>query len=237
MDDKIIKFKNRVEIKTLLIVCLIIFIPLFILLISELFKRGFNELWPFVFMFSIILLIFVLVLFVINRFCITFDYKKSEIMYTAYFRKTKVYKFKDVKIYYCKGKTTLPNDYVFNFINNNKVIFKISSIDFEFQTKEKVDLLKEFFDRNQKYFYELEKNLKIPNGKLFIITYELDEDIAVVYLPKAITIDLGYIKSDQKFYLTVYKDGDWNNQLEVLETDDIEEIKGIFQKLIDKYSL
>lgn len=158
-------------------------------------------------------------------------------MYTPYFRKTKVYKFKDVKIYYCKGKTTLPNDYVFNFINNNKVIFKISSIDFEFQTKEKVDLLKEFFDGNQKYFYELEKTLKIPNGKLFIITYELDEDIAVVYLPKAITIDLGYIKSDQKFYLTVYKDGDWNNQLEVLETDDIEEIKGILQKLIDKYSL
>lgn len=237
MDDKIIKFKNRVEIKILLIVCFIIFIPLFILLISEIIKRGFNELWPFVFMFSIILLIFVFVLFVINRFRITFDYKKSEIMYTPYFRKTKVYKFKDVKIYYCKGKTTLPNDYVFNFINNNKVIFKISSIDFEFQTKEKVDLLKEFFDGNQKYFYELEKTLKIPNGKLFIITYELDEDIAVVYLPKAITIDLGYIKSDQKFYLTVYKDGDWNNQLEVLETDDIEEIKGILQKLIDKYSL
>ena len=83
----------------------------------------------------------------------------------------------------------------------------------------------------------MEKTLKIPHGKLFIITYELDEDIAVVYLPKAITIDLGYIKSDQKFYLTVYKDGDWNNQLEVLETDDIEEIKGILQKLIDKYSL
>ena len=53
MDDKIIKFKNRVEIKILLIVCLIIFIPLFILLISEIIKRGFNELWPFVFMFSI----------------------------------------------------------------------------------------------------------------------------------------------------------------------------------------
>lgn len=153
MDDKIIKFKNRVEIKILLIVCFIIFIPLFILLISGIIKRGFNELWPFVFMFSIILLIFVFVLFVINRFCITFDYKKSEIMYTPYFRKTKVYKFNDVKIYYCKGKTTLSNDYVFNFINNKKVIFKISSIDFEFQTKEKVDLLKEFFDGNQKYFY------------------------------------------------------------------------------------
>lgn len=65
----------------------------------------------------------------------------------------------------------------------------------------------------------------------------MDEDIAVVYLPKAIKIDLGYIKFDQKFYLTVYKDGDWNNQLEVLETDDIEEIKEILQKLIDKYSL
>ena len=147
MDDKIIKFKNRVEIKILLIVCFIIFIPLFILLISEIIKRGFNELWPFFLMFSIILLIFVFVLFVINRFCITFDYKKSEIMYTPYFKKTKVYKFKDVKIYYCKGKTTLPNDYVFNFINNNKIIFKISSIDFEFQTKEKVDLLKEILKK------------------------------------------------------------------------------------------
>ena len=80
MDDKIIKFKNRVEIKTLLIVCLIIFIPLFILLVSEIIKRGFNELWPFVFMFSIILLIFVFVLFVINRFCITFRKVFSKVL-------------------------------------------------------------------------------------------------------------------------------------------------------------
>ena len=65
----------------------------------------------------------------------------------------------------------------------------------------------------------------------------MDEDIAVVYLTKSIKIDLLYIKFDQKFYLTVYKYGDWNNQLEVLETDDIEEIKEILQKLIDKYSL
>ena len=75
MDDKIIKFKNRVEIKILLIFCFIIFIPLFILLINEIIKRGFNGLWPFVFMFSIILLIFVFALFVINRFCITFDFR------------------------------------------------------------------------------------------------------------------------------------------------------------------
>lgn len=76
MDEKIIKFKNRVEIKILLTVCLIVFIPLFILLISETIKRGFNELWPFVFMFFIFLLIFICILFIINRFCITFDYKK-----------------------------------------------------------------------------------------------------------------------------------------------------------------
>ena len=138
MDDKIVKFKNRVEIKMLLIVCLIIFIPLFILLISEIIKKGLNELWPFVFMFSIILLIFVFVLFVINRFCITFDYKKSEIMYTPYFRKTKVYKFNDIKIYYCKGKTTLPNDYVFNFINNNKVIFRYHLSILNFKQKRKL---------------------------------------------------------------------------------------------------
>lgn len=96
MDDKIIKFKNRVEIKILLTVCLIVFVPLFILLINEIIKRGFNELWPFVFMFCIFLLIFIFLLFIINRFCITFDYKKSEIMYTSYFRKPKVYKFNDV---------------------------------------------------------------------------------------------------------------------------------------------
>ena len=50
--------------------------------------------------------------------------------------KTKVYKFNDVKIYYCKGKTTLPNDYVFNFINSS-ITSKIESFLINSQLSEK----------------------------------------------------------------------------------------------------
>lgn len=43
-DNKIVKFKNRVELKILKIVYLVIFIPIFLLLIIEIIKRDFNQL-------------------------------------------------------------------------------------------------------------------------------------------------------------------------------------------------
>lgn len=237
MDNKIVKFKNQIEVKILKIVYLVIFIPVFILLIIEIIKKGFNEMWSTICIFMCFVIFFMGILFIINRFSITFDYEKKEIIHKPYFNKSKKYKFSDIKIYYCKAKTTLPNDYIYNFLYHDKVIFKISSIDYEGQTKKSVDFLKELFDENQKYIYELEKEIKIPGGKLFVITYELEEDIAFVSLPKGITIDLGYIKSKQKFYLTVYKNGDWNNQLEVVEVNKIEKIKDLLQNLINKYSV
>lgn len=187
-------------------------------------------------MFMYFVILFMGTLFVINRFSITFDYEKKKIIHKPYFNKAKIYKFSDIKIYYCKGKTTLPNDYIYNFLYHNKVIFKISSIDYKFQ-KKKCRFFERLFDENQKHIYELEKEIKINDGKLFVITYELDEDIAIAYLPKGITIDFGYIKSEQKFYLTVYKNGDWNNQLEAVEVNEIQKIKDLLQNLINKYSV
>lgn len=235
MNEKIIKYKNRIEVKILSIVYLILLFPILVILIIEIIKRGFSELWPYVFMFGMFLLLFLLILFIINRFNIIFNYKEEKIIYTPYFKKTKIYKFEDVEIYYCKSKTTLPNDYDYDFLYNGKRIFKLSSIDFEGQTKVNIDHLKSLFRNEQKYIYELEQEIKKMNIDLFVLTYELDEDIAIAYLPNGITIDLGYLKSETSFYLTVYKAGDWNNQLEVIEVKDINMLKSILLNTINKY--
>jgi len=131
MEEKIIIFKNRIEIKILTVVYAIVFIPSSILLILTAIKTKSPELLS---MFAFILP-FLAILYIINRFSIVFDYEKEVIKYTSYFSKTKSYTFKDIKVHYEKNKNTLPNDYNYVFIYNKKTIFKISSIEFEGQTK------------------------------------------------------------------------------------------------------
>ena len=74
---------------------------------------------------------FLVILWIIARYKIVLDFDKKEIKYVHYFKIKHTYKFSDIKSSMIRGKTTLPNDYTFNFISDNKIVFKISSFDFE----------------------------------------------------------------------------------------------------------
>lgn len=204
MDGKIITYKNRIEIKIISIFYTIIFGGLFIyVLISDMvtnndliLKDLLNLLLGF--------LPFLVVLWIIARYKIVFDFNKKEIKYVHYFKFKRTYKFSDVKTSLVRGKATIPNDYTFNFICNDKVVFKISSLDFEFQTKEKVDLLKEFFIGNAKFIYELEKEIKKLGINISICSYELVDVIGGLYFAdKNININFGYSTDSNHFTINV----------------------------------
>ena len=110
-----------------------------------------------------------------------------------------------------RGKTTLPNDYTFNFISDNKVVFKISSIDFEGQTHESSDYLKEFFTGDAQFIYELEKEIKKTGIDVGIYYYELIDTIgALYYAYKNNRICFGHSSDFNNFIITVCEDL-WDN--------------------------
>jgi hypothetical protein len=227
----VLAYRNRIEMKILSIVYLVVGIPTLILLIYSSLSEPSNLIALIVFP------ILVLPLFVINRFKIVIDMTNGLIIYTGYFKSTKTYKLSSVVVRISKGKTTLSNDIVFGFFFYDKIIFKISSIDFEGQTGKNIDQLRVLLVNDCRILLELEKGIVINNGYIVMNSYEIDEDIAVVYLSNGVSIDLGYIELEDKFFLTVYKENNWNNQLEVIEVADDKLILENLQQLINKYEL
>lgn len=142
MENKIIVYKNRSEMKILNFICGIIFIPFSIFIIIESLKN------PETLSLFLFILFFIFILYIINRFKIVFNYKEESIYFTNYFSKTKIYNFSDIEVNMMKGNTTLPNDYRYLFTYQSKIIFKIASIDFVAQTKEKIEYLNYFLYKN-----------------------------------------------------------------------------------------
>jgi len=226
--DKIIVFKNRIEVKILAIVYVILFIPTSVLLIIYVINtHDYHMLILFVFIF-----VFLFILYIINRFSIIFDYQKEEIRFTNYFSKIKVFNFKEIKVYYEKSKNTLPNCFDYIFYHNDIKIFKIDSINFEAQTKESCEYLNKLFSGVQKYIYELNK-LSIKDGYIGFYTYNLSERIAAVYLSNDYTIKIGYDNECSCFKIIACKDID-----EAIDENNIKDITFLFvaiQSLINKY--
>lgn len=162
--------------------------------------------------------------------------KRKKLFINHILTKRKYINFQTLKSIIVKAKQPYLMTIFIIFFTIIKLYLKFHLLTINFK-KKKCRFFERLFDENQKHIYELEKEIKINDGKLFVITYELDEDIAIAYLPKGITIDFGYIKSEQKFYLTIYKNGDWNNQLEAVEVNEIQKIKDLLQNLINKYSV
>ena len=204
MANERITYRNRVEIKIISIFYAIIFGGLFMYaLISNMVSNNdliLNNLLNLILGF----LPFLVILWIIARYKIVFDFNKKEITYVHYFKAKHTYKFSDIKAHLVRAKTTLPNEYTFIFIYNDKVAFKISSLDFEFQTKEKADLLKDFFIRNSKFIYELEKEIKKLGIDISIYSYELIDTIGGLYYgDKNLIIKFGYLTDLNCFTINV----------------------------------
>ena len=120
MNNDVLVYRKRIEIKVLKVVYMLSGIPALILLIYSSISSPSNLLALFIFP------LFIFPLFIINRFKIVFDFSSGLIKYTGYFRKTKIFDISNVVARLNKGKTTIHNDYVFDFIVEDNTIFKIN---------------------------------------------------------------------------------------------------------------
>jgi len=229
MNNDVIVYRNRIEIKVLKVVYMLSGIPALILLIYSSISTPSNLLALLIFPF------FIIPLFIINRFKIVFDFSNGFIKYTGYFKKTRIFDISNVVVRLNKGKTSLLNDYVFDFIVDDNTIFKINSIDFVGQTSKSVDCLKEILVQDSRILWELEKNLVIQNGYLVINSYSFSSEIATVYLANGTSIYLGYIESEEKFTLKINGISRPDDQLEKIDISESSSILETLQQAINKY--
>ena len=174
-----ITYRNRIEVKILSIAIAIIWGILYtIILIGDLRTQSPHFLHNQTSLF-IMLLIFCVPIVIIGRYRIIFDYKNRQITHIPYFRPKKQYRFDELCVSIERGKTTfLTWDFVFT--KGGKRLFRISDVDFTYQTRESVDHLKELLQGNAKFVYDLECSIK-QEGFLFTpYDYSLSEVIGSV---------------------------------------------------------
>ena len=224
-DKRIIIFKNRVEVKILLIAFAIVFIPFLVYVLISLVK-SFD--FGLLFVLLILPVIFLFILYPINRFNVTFDYQKEEIRFTNYFTKTKVISFKNVIINCVKSKTRIVWDYDYIFYSNNEKIFKISSVDFESQTKESITCLESFFSDIQKSILKLQDLSIKETGYIEIYAFSLQNNIAHIVLDNDYFIQIKYDSDTSCFRLVVC-------DIEEKIVEDYSRLYDETQLLINKY--
>lgn len=204
MNKDVVIYKNRVEVKILTIVFFIVFIPLIILLLVETVKRGIIELLPYIVVTFCFFLFVGFWIFIIARYKVIFDFTNKTVSYTPYFKRTKRYKFKEIVIKFVSDKTIFETHDIYFYVNNKK-IFKISEMDFEFKTKCNISCLIKSFKEEKKIISDIEKYLLEDSAPIKIYNYSFHEHIGVIYLTNK-HISFGYDNKAQSFIIKVYEE-------------------------------
>lgn len=205
MENKIITYQNRMETRLLLIAEAIILLPLtFFILINDIIRQSEHLLHNML----CILLVWAIALipvFIIARYCIKFDYQKRTIAFVPYFAPKKTFSFDDVTVKHVERKLAFPA-YDFVFYANDKKLFKISDIDFEAQTKQSADNLKELFTGTEKAMYEWEQKYKKMGVVPHVTQYASETSDRVIYIGKCdIKLHIAYVQDEDLFVIQVHK--------------------------------
>ena len=204
MNKDVVIYRNRIEVKILTVVFFVLFVPLVALLLVETVKRGIEELLPYIIMTFSIFLFLGFWIFIIARYKVIFDFINKTVSYTPYFKKTKKYKFKEIVIKFVSDKTTFETNDIYFYVNNKK-IFKINEMDFEFQTKCNISCLIKSFKEEEKIISDIEKYLLEDSAHIKIYNYSFHEHIGVIYLTNK-HISFGYDNKAQSFIIKVYEE-------------------------------
>lgn len=179
MTDRIV-YRNRMEMKIISIAIAIIWSALYtIVLIGDLRAQS-PHFWHNQKCLLIMLLVFCVPLLIIGRFKIIFDYRNRQITHIPYFTPRKQYSFDELCVSAERAKVTfLSMEYIFT--KGSKRLFRISDVDFEGQTCESADYLKEFLQGDAKFVYDLERSIKQEGYHFTVYTYSLENTIGSVH--------------------------------------------------------
>ncbi|MBR6567196.1 MAG: hypothetical protein IKK60_00925 [Clostridia bacterium] len=93
------------------------------------------------------------------------------------------------------------------------------------------------YTSDAKNWYDVYKRLDLANGNLQIICDD-DQDMLLITYDDGMQIDVGYIKDENTYYITVVKDDtmkSWNNPLGVFSTCEKSKLPTELQKAIYKF--
>ena len=93
------------------------------------------------------------------------------------------------------------------------------------------------YTADAKNWYDVYKRLDLANGNLQIICDD-DQDMLLITYDDGMQIDVGYIKDENTYYITVVKDDtmkSWNNPLGIFSTGDKSKLPTELQKAIYKF--
>jgi len=202
----IIIYKNKLEVKIIIIAISIFYIPFFsYVLINDLITNNEHIIKNIIILLLLCLIGYIPVL-VINRLKIIFNFKDNYIMYRSYFNKTKKYNFDDISVSDKRGKGIIFSyDYIFYF--KNKKVFKINHIDFETNTKKSHICLMSFFRGFEKKLIDLSNNLKKENIAIQIICHSIPYTTFRMYNVLYMFgkfIDVNYDQKTKEFVFSVY---------------------------------
>ncbi len=93
------------------------------------------------------------------------------------------------------------------------------------------------YTTDEQNWYDVYKRLDLANGNLQIICDD-DQDMLLITYDDGMQIDVGYIKDENTYYITVVKDDtmeSWNNPLGLFSTNDKSKLPNELQKAIHKF--
>ena len=204
MKDRII-YRNRIEMKILSIAITLIWSTLYaIITVSDLQIQS-PHFWHNQKCLLITAFVFSIPLFIIGRFKIMFDYKNRQINHVPYLKSKRKYHFDDVCISIERGKTHFLT-WNFVFSKDNKRLFSISDVDFEGQTHESADHLKEFLQGDAGFIYNIERRMKQEGYHFTPYGYALCEAFGSVRSKEwSHWITIKYRAEENSFTLQVWK--------------------------------
>ena len=82
-----------------------------------------------------------------------------------------------------------------------------------------------------KYWYKEYQKLDLRNGKIEFIC-EDEQDMIEIHYKDGMTIDVGYVEDDKKYYITVVKLDDWTKPIAEYEVISKERLFDEIQKVI-----
>lgn len=202
MKDNVITYKNRLETRLLLIVCAVIFVPLFLFtFINDLIHQSEHLVHNLLSMLLCAAIVSIPILIIV-RYRIVFDFQSRTITYVHYFKPKKVFSFDDVKVRHTELQLAFPA-YDFIFYVDDKKIFKISDIDFVGQTKQSDDRLKELFTGTEKAMFDWELKYR-EKGVIPYVSYANEKSNRILrMLDTDITFHIIYLEQEDLFAIQV----------------------------------
>ena len=204
MENKGIIYKNRLETRLLLIVCAVIFVPLFLFtFINDLIHQSEHLVHNLLSMLLCAAIVSIPILIIV-RYRIVFDFQNRTITYVHYFKPKKTFSFDDVKVRHTELNLAFPA-YDFTFYVDEKKIFKISDIDFVGQTKQSDDHLKKLFTGTEKAMFDWEMKYR-EKGVIAYVSYTTEKSNRVLLLlEENITFHIIYLEEENLFAIQVCK--------------------------------